>query len=48
MMFTRRCARISEKEIVDLTILIGMINLWNRLAIGMRNQVVADGAAAAA
>jgi len=26
----------SEKEIVDLTILIGMINLWNRLAIGMR------------
>ena len=38
----------SEKEIVDLTILIGMINLWNRLAIGMRNQVVADSAAAAA
>ena len=38
----------TEKEIVDLTILIGMINLWNRLAIGMRNQVVADGAAAAA
>ena len=26
----------SEKQIVDLTILIGMINLWNRLAIGMR------------
>lgn len=26
----------SPKEIVDLTILIGMINLWNRLAIGMR------------
>ena len=26
----------SDKEIVDLTILIGMINLWNRLAIGMR------------
>jgi AhpD family alkylhydroperoxidase len=38
----------SEKEIVDLTILIGMINLWNRLAIGMRNPVVADNAAAAA
>src|SRR5271165_2361973 len=38
----------SEKEIVDLTILIGMINLWNRLAIGMRNPVVADSAAAAA
>ena len=26
----------SEKEIADLTILIGMINLWNRIAIGMR------------
>jgi hypothetical protein len=25
-----------------------MINLWNRLAIGMRNPVVADSAAAAA
>jgi AhpD family alkylhydroperoxidase len=28
----------SEKEIADLTILIGMINVWNRLAIGFRNQ----------
>ncbi len=28
--------QFSGKEIVDLTILIGMINLWNRLAIGMR------------
>lgn len=26
----------ADKEIVDLTILVGMINLWNRLAIGMR------------
>jgi AhpD family alkylhydroperoxidase len=26
----------SDKQIVDLTILIGQINLWNRLAIGMR------------
>jgi AhpD family alkylhydroperoxidase len=26
----------SDKEIVDLTYLIGMINLWTRLAIGMR------------
>ena len=25
----------SDKEIVDLTTLIGMINLWNRLAIAM-------------
>ena len=26
----------SEKEIVDLTLAVGMINLWNRLAISMR------------
>lgn len=36
----------SDKEIVDLTILIGMINLWNRLAVGMR--YVHDFAAGAA
>ncbi len=37
----------TEKEIVDLTILVGMINLWNRLAIGLRNQpAVAAGKAA--
>jgi AhpD family alkylhydroperoxidase len=28
----------SPAEIVNLTLLIGMINLWNRLAIGMRAQ----------
>jgi AhpD family alkylhydroperoxidase len=27
-----------EKEIVDLTTLIGMINLWNRLAISLRYE----------
>ena len=27
----------SEQETVNLTMLIGMINLWNRFAIGMRN-----------
>ena len=27
-----------DKEIVDLTTLIGMINLWNRLAIGLRYE----------
>jgi len=26
----------SEKEIVDLTLIAGMINLWNRLAISLR------------
>ncbi|MBR0686230.1 carboxymuconolactone decarboxylase family protein [Bradyrhizobium manausense] len=28
--------QFTDKEIADLTILIGMINVWNRLAIGMR------------
>lgn len=28
----------TEKEIADLTILIGMINLWNRVAISLRSQ----------
>lgn len=27
----------SEKEIVDLTLVVGMINLWNRLAISLRS-----------
>jgi alkylhydroperoxidase family enzyme len=27
----------SEQETVTLTMLIGMINLWNRLAISMRS-----------
>jgi AhpD family alkylhydroperoxidase len=27
-----------DKEIVDLTTLIGMINTWNRLAIGLRYE----------
>ncbi len=30
--------QFSPTEIVNLTILVGMINLWNRLAIGMRAQ----------
>lgn len=28
----------SEAEIVSLTLLIGLINSWNRLAIGLRSQ----------
>jgi AhpD family alkylhydroperoxidase len=31
-------AQFTDKEIVDLTILVGMINLWNRVAISFRNQ----------
>ncbi len=32
----------TPEEIVNLTTLIGMINLWNRLAIGMRMQPAGD------
>lgn len=28
----------SDRDIVDLTVLVGLINLWNRLAIGFRYQ----------
>jgi AhpD family alkylhydroperoxidase len=28
----------TEKEIVDLTVLIGLINLWNRIGVGCRLQ----------
>jgi len=34
--FERLRAQFSEKEIVDLTYAISMINVWNRLAIGLR------------
>ncbi len=30
--------QFSDRELVDLTTLIGVINLWNRIAIGFRNQ----------
>jgi AhpD family alkylhydroperoxidase len=38
-------AQFSPKEIVELTILVGLINLWNRLAIGMNAQHRLDEAA---
>lgn len=41
-------AQFSDKEIVDLTTLIGLINLWNRLAIGLRLVHEIDRAEAAA
>src|SRR5258707_6007898 len=34
--YERVRAQYSEKEIVDLTLAVGMINLWNRIAISMR------------
>lgn len=35
-------AEFSEKEFADLSIAIGMINLWNRLSIGARTVHPAD------
>lgn len=37
--------QFDDKELVDLTILIGMINLWNRVAISLRAVPAADAAA---
>jgi len=42
---TRR--QFSEKELADLSIVIAMINAWNRLAIGVRALHPADRAKAA-
>jgi AhpD family alkylhydroperoxidase len=39
--------QFSEKELADLSIVIGMINAWNRLAIGSRSVHPADVARAA-
>jgi alkylhydroperoxidase family enzyme len=34
--YERVRAQFSENEIVDLTLAVGMINLWNRVAISLR------------
>jgi len=34
--YERVRAHTRKKEIVDLTLAVGMINLWNRIAISMR------------
>lgn len=39
--------QFSEKELADLSIVIAMINAWNRLAIGARSVHPADRAKAA-
>jgi len=38
-------AHFSDVEIVQLTVLIGVINVWNRLAVGFRSQHPIDKAA---
>jgi AhpD family alkylhydroperoxidase len=39
--------QFSEAELVDLSVAIGVINLWNRLAVGFRAMPRTEGAAAA-
>ncbi|MBS0198673.1 MAG: carboxymuconolactone decarboxylase family protein [Planctomycetes bacterium] len=39
---------LSDKEIVDLTVIVGMINVWNRIAIGFRQSPVARNEVSAA
>ena len=38
----------ADRDLVDLTMLIGMINVWNRLAISLRYEHAVDKAASAA
>ena len=39
--------QFTDKELGDLTVLIGLINLWNRLSIAFRSQYTADAKQAA-
>ena len=41
-------AHFSEEEIVKITLAIGTINTWNRIAVGFRMQHPVDAAAKAA
>jgi AhpD family alkylhydroperoxidase len=45
--YTALREHFSDREIVDLSTLIGLINLWNRVAIGMLYSPDPDSAAAA-
>ena len=45
--YDRARRQFSEKELADLSIVIAMINAWNRLAIGARLEHPADHAKAA-
>jgi alkylhydroperoxidase family enzyme len=45
--YDRARRQFSDKELADLSIVIAMINAWNRLAIGARTAHPADRAKAA-
>ncbi|HYE42442.1 MAG TPA: carboxymuconolactone decarboxylase family protein [Caulobacteraceae bacterium] len=46
--YATMASQFSEAEQVQLTMLIGAINAWNRLAVGLRSQHPAEGGRAAA
>lgn len=46
--FEPLCAHFSDAEITNITVAIGVINVWNRIAVGMRLQHPLDASAKAA
>jgi AhpD family alkylhydroperoxidase len=38
-LYEEACAQFDEKELVDLTLLVGSINVWNRINIAARPEV---------
>ncbi len=46
--FERLGKELNEKEIADLTVIVGMINVWNRIAIGFRQAPAARSEVSAA
>ncbi|MBN7757471.1 carboxymuconolactone decarboxylase family protein [Nitratireductor aquimarinus] len=49
-LYNEMLEHFSEQELVQLTVLVGLINVWNRIAIPFRSvhPVIADDASAAA
>ena len=40
--YAEACRYFNEKEVADLTVAIGMINLWNRVSIAFRTEHILD------
>ncbi len=45
--YERLCASFTPEQVVNITVAIGLINVWNRLAVGFRAQHKLDRPAAA-
>ncbi|HEY0920686.1 carboxymuconolactone decarboxylase family protein [Devosia sp.] len=44
--YARLCAAFTPEQVVNITVAIGLINVWNRLAVGFRAQHPLDRPAA--